>query len=68
IDNVLRQSLQLIAQTPTIMIDAYQAKRRAIYGESMFLHPIDKTQSEAEYILNSLRPDRKFSHAEAKLL
>ena len=68
IDNVLRQSLQLIAQTPTIMIDAYQAKRRAIYGESMFLHPIDKSQSEAEYILNSLRPDRKFSHEEAKLL
>lgn len=68
IDNVLRQSLQLIAQTPTIMIDAYQAKRRAIYGESMFLHPIDKSQSEAEYILNSLRLDRKFSHEEAKLL
>lgn len=68
IPNVLRQSLQLIAQTPTIMSDAYQAVRRAYYGKTMFLHPIDKSQSEAEYILNALRPDRKFTHEEAILL
>ena len=40
IENVLRQSLQLIAQFPTIMNSAYQIKRRAFYNKSMYLHPI----------------------------
>lgn len=68
IPNVLRQSLQLIAQMPTIMNSAYQVKRRAFYNKTMFLHPIRKEQSTAEYILNQLRPDKKFTHEEAKLL
>lgn len=68
IPNVLRQSLQLIAQTPTIMNSAYQVKRRAFDDKTMFLHPIKKEQSTAEYILNQLRADKKFSHEEAKLL
>lgn len=68
IPNVLRQSLQLIAQMPTIMNSAYQVKRRAFYNKTMFLHPIRKEQATAEYILNQLRPDRKFTHDEARLL
>ncbi|MGN0522046.1 MAG: citrate/2-methylcitrate synthase [Eubacterium sp.] len=68
IPNVLRQSLQLIAQMPTIMNSAYQVKRRAFYNKTMFLHPIIKEQSTAEYILNQLRPDKKFTDEEAKLL
>jgi len=68
IPNVLRQSLQLIAQMPTIMNSAYQVKRRAFYNKTMFLHPIRKDQSTAEYILNQLRVDRKFTREEAKLL
>lgn len=68
IPNVLRQSLQLIAQVPTIMNAAYQAKRRVFYNETMFLHPIKKEQSTAEYILNQIRADEKFTREEAKLL
>ncbi len=68
IPNVLRQSLQLIAQMPTIMNSAYQVKRRAFYNKTMFLHPIRKDQSTAEYILNQLRVDKKFTREEAKLL
>ena len=34
----------------------------------MFLHPIDKKHSTAEYILNQLRVDEKFTHDEARLL
>lgn len=68
IPNVLRQSLQLIAQMPTIMNAAYQVKRRAFYDKTMFLHPIKKEQSMAEYILNQLRVDKKFTDEEAKLL
>lgn len=66
--NVLRQSLQLIAQVPTIMSTAYQVKRRAFDGKSMYLHPIEQGQSTAEYILNQLRADKKFTDEEAKLL
>lgn len=68
IANVLRQSLQLIAQAPSIMNAAYQVKRRTYYGKTMYLHPIDKSQSTAEYILNQIRSDKKFSDEEAKLL
>ncbi|MCH5314807.1 MAG: citrate synthase [Eubacterium sp.] len=68
IPNVLRQSLQLIAQFPTIMNSAYQVKRRAFYGKTMFLHPINKGQSTAEYILNQNRADKEFTRDEARLL
>ncbi len=68
IPNVLRQSLQLIAQVPTIMNSAYQVKRRAFYGKSMYLHPIVPGLSTAEYILRQTRNDKKFSDEEAKLL
>ena len=66
--NVLRQSLQLIAQVPTIMNTAYQVKRRAFYGKSMYLHPILRDQTTAQYILNQTRSDKKFTDEEAKLL
>lgn len=68
IPNVLRQSLQLIAQMPTIMNSAYQVKRRAFYNKTMFLHPIKKEHSTAESILYQLRSDKKFTREEARLL
>ena len=68
IPNVLRQSLQLIAQMPTIMNSAYQVKRRAFYNKTMFLHPIMKEHSTAECILYQLRADKMFTREEARLL
>lgn len=68
IENVLRQSLQLIAQIPTIMNSAYQIKRRAFYNKSMYLHPIKPELSTAESILRQLRADKKYTDEEAKLL
>ena len=68
IQNVLRQSLQLIAQFPTIMNSAYQIKRRAFYNKSMYLHPIKPELSTAESILRQLRADKKYTDEEAKLL
>lgn len=66
--NVLRQSLQLIAQLPNIMNSAYQVKRRAFYNKTMFLHPIKKDHSTAECILYQLRGNKKFTREEAQLL
>ena len=68
IENVLRQSLQLIAQFPTIMNSAYQIKRRAFYNKSMYLHPIRPELSTAESILRQLRADKNYTDEEAKLL
>ncbi len=68
IPNVLRQELQLISQFPTIMNSAYQVKRRSYYNKTMFLHPIKKELSTAEYILHQLRADKQYTHEEAKLL
>ncbi len=68
IPNVLRQSLQLIAQFPTIMNSAYQVKRRAFYNKTMYLHPIKKELSTAEYILRQIRLDKTYTDEEARLL
>lgn len=68
IENVLRQSVQLIAQIPVIICYAYQVKRKKFYGKSMYIHPEKKELSAAETILRSIRADRKFTHEEARLL
>jgi citrate synthase len=68
IENVLRQSLSVIARMPMIMTAAYQVKRRYYDNESMFLHRPVPGQGMAENILSMLRADRKFTHEEARLL
>lgn len=68
IENVLRQSIQLIAQIPTIMSYAYQVKRRAYDHKSMYIHQNDPSLSMAEAILHTVRNDRLFTDEEAKLL
>ncbi|MBQ8980391.1 MAG: citrate/2-methylcitrate synthase [Eubacterium sp.] len=68
VPNVLRQSLQLLSQFPSIMNTAYQVKRRAFYNKSMYLHPVVKNISTAEYILRQIRPDKKYTQEEAHLL
>lgn len=68
LENTMRQSIALIARMPSIMSYAYQVKRRHFDKESMFFHPYEPDHATAEAILNALRPDRKFTHQEAKLL
>lgn len=68
VENVLRQSIQLIAQIPSIMAYAYQVKRRVYDHKSMFIHQNKKSLKTAESILHSIRADRKFTDEEAKLL
>lgn len=68
IENVLRQSVQLIAQIPVIIGYAYQVKRKKFYGKSMHIHPEKKELTISETILRSIRKDGKFTHEEARLL
>ena len=66
--NILRQSINLIAELPTMMVNAYQIKRRVYDRESMYFHLPIAGQSTAEHILSTYRPDQKFTHEEARLL
>lgn len=68
LESNMRQSISLIARMPSIMSYAYQVKRRHFDKESMFFHPYEKGHCTAEAILNALRPDRQFTHEEARLL
>lgn len=68
VENVLEQTLRLIARLPSIMAYAYQVKRRNYYHKSMYIHPPKARHATAEVILNSIRSDKEFTDAEAKLL
>ncbi len=68
LENIMRQSIELIARLPVIMSYAYQVKKRHYEHASMFFHPLDSRHSTSETILNVLRNDRRFTDEEAKLL
>jgi Citrate synthase len=65
--NVLRQSLQLIANMPVLAIYAYQAYRYSV-GESLFIHVPLPELSTAENFLRLLREDRHYTDLEARTL
>ncbi len=68
IPNVLRQSIQLIALFPMLAVYGYQAYRHYILGESLYIHIPKENISTAEVILRLLRPDKKYTPLEAKIL
>ena len=68
LENLMEQSITLIAGLPSIMVNAYQLKRRVYDHQSMFFHMATPGQSTAEHILSTYRADQKFTHEEAKLL
>lgn len=68
LDNLLRQSLQLIARLPVIAVQAYQVKKRNYDKESMFLHPSSPELGTAENFLHLMRQDQKFTKEEAQIL
>ena len=47
---------------------AYYAMRAQFHNESMIMHRFIPGQSTAETILSMLRPDRQFTHEEARML
>ena len=67
-DNVLRQSLQLIAMFPLLSVYSYQAYKYYVKGDSLVIHHPKKEYSTAENILHCLRDDSVFTPLEAKLL
>ena len=67
-ENVLRQSLELIAKLPLISVYSYHAYRHFRKDETLFIRNPQKGLSLAENILLMLRPDSKYTELEAKVL
>lgn len=68
VDNSIRQCLQLIANFPMLAVYAYHAYNHYEHDESMYIHRPDPTLSAAENFLMMLRPDKKYTRLEAKVL
>ena len=68
LENVLRQSIGLIARFPLIAANAFAAKRHYFDGDSLILHNPEPELSVAENILRMIRPDAGYTLEEAHLL
>ncbi|MCR4779687.1 MAG: citrate/2-methylcitrate synthase [Ruminiclostridium sp.] len=68
IPNVLRQSLELIALFPMLLVYSYNAKRYYIDGDGLIIHRPKKNLSTAENILYMLREDCRYTQLEARVL
>lgn len=67
-DNVLRQSIEMIARFPVLISYAHMAKQHYIDGKSLFIHAPDPALSTAQNILRLIRPDGHFTEMEARVL
>ena len=68
VNNVLRQSLQLIARFPLIAVYGYHSYRHYILDKSLVIRRPKPELSTAENILRLLRPDGQYTELEAKVL
>jgi citrate synthase len=69
VENVMRQSIDLIAYFPALIAAAYQAKQTLVNSRnSIYLHAPDPSRGTAESILRLSRPGSDFTDFEAKML
>ena len=68
IENVLRQSIQLISTFPMLAVYGYHAYNHYERDDSMYIHRPDKELSLAENFLRMLRPDMKYTSLETHVL
>lgn len=68
IDNILKQSIKLIARFPTIISYGYQAKAHYFDRKSLTIHQPKPGLGTAENILYMIRRDNNYSKLEAETL
>ena len=68
INNVLRQCIQLISVFPMLSVYGYHSYNHYLRDKSLYIHRAEPEMSTAEVILSLLRPDRKYTPLEAKVL
>ncbi|RQD69422.1 MAG: citrate/2-methylcitrate synthase [Tindallia sp. MSAO_Bac2] len=68
VTNLLRQSIQLIAQFPTIISYGYQAKAHYFENKSLYIHSPKPEIGTAENVLHMIRKDNSYTRTEAETL
>ena len=68
VNNVLRQSIDLIAKLPLLAAYSYQVKRHAFNHESLVIHRPIKGVGTAENFLHLIRPDGNYTREEVETL
>lgn len=68
VENLIRQSIELIGRFPIIVANAYRAKRHYFDGKSLYLHNPKENISISENLLRMLRTNKTYTNEEAKLL
>lgn len=68
VDNVLRQSLQLISKIPMIAVYAYLSYRHFKFDDNLYIRTPDPKLSIAENLLQMLRANGQFTELEARVL
>lgn len=68
LENVIKQSINLIAEMPSMMVYAYQTKKHAYDHESLYFHYPKPGLSTSENILAMYRLDQNYTREEARLL
>ena len=68
IENVIKECIGLIAVFPVLAVYGYQAYNHYKKNRSLYIHIPDPKLSTSENILRMLRPDKKYTELEAKVL
>lgn len=68
LQNVMRQSIELIGRFPSIVANAYAVKRHCYDGKSLYLHNPKEHLSVSENFLRMLRKDKGYTAEEAHML
>ena len=68
LENMLRQSIELIARFPVFIAQAYMAKAHYFDGKSLVIHSPRTDLSTAENFLHMMRADHAYTDTEAKVL
>ena len=67
-ENLMRQSIELVARFPSIVAHAFATKRHYYDHDSLYIHNPNPELSVAEDFLRMLRKDNAFTNDEARLL
>lgn len=68
VENVIRQSIQLISIFPMLSVYGYHAFNHYKKNNSLYIHRPKPELSTSENFLRMLRPDKKYTELEAKVL
>ena len=67
-ENLVRQSIELIGFFPTLVAYAYQVEQSYFHDKSLHLHYPVPELSTAENILRMIRPNGEYTYLEARIL